>query len=208
MAYKHEVKIKASAREMVPPLLIGLLGTIGVVALFFMDRSFVFLDMVFLLVVVAFCTLGYLQRFLRGFLAFWFLYVASGIAATFYNFISPYVGAPFGGVSNDLTRALSFVILLLAIWIALEAISRALFKDTSFPKFGILDNLGGAFTYLIVGILFVALMYNALGYAQGMRHPKIKLRPAFRQVITLHYTTQKIWFSRGKPLFYLYGLDL
>jgi uncharacterized membrane protein required for colicin V production len=208
MAHTHAEKKDRSAKDLVPPLLLGALGTVGVVVVYLLVPGFEFIDMVLMLLVVGFVTLGYRQRFLRGCLTFAFLYVATGVAATFYDPTSPYIGAPFGGEKTDLTRALAFVVLTLAVWIALEGISRYFFKDTSLPKLSILDNVGGAFVYFIIGVLFVALLYNALGYAQGMQYPKAQLRSTFQQVVTIHYTTQIFWFPEGKPLLYLYGLDL
>lgn len=199
---------KISAKDLVPPLILFTLGIVVVVLLYFLNRDFQTIELALLVLVAGAVALGYRQRILRGIMTLVILYIATGLAATFYAFTAPYIGAPLG---EEMTRgkyALSFVVLMLAMWIALEAIGRQFFKDVSLPGLGFLDNLGGVFLYLIVGILVATLFFNAIGYGRGGRpaHDKAKLRSVFRTVLTVHYTAQSFWFPRNPPAIYAYDL--
>jgi hypothetical protein len=207
----HQVpeKPRRSSREVVPPLVVGALGTVGVIVFYLLSRDLQPVELVVMLVVVA-VTLGYGQRILRGIMTIVILYFATGMAATFYPITAPYIGAPFSAeVTNDIL-ALSFVVLTVAIWIALEAFSRRFFRDTSLPGLGVLDNLGGMLVYLVVGVLVAALLFNAFGYGQIGRasHNEAKFRSAFNQVLYLQYAAQSFWFPTNPPLIYVYDLDL
>jgi hypothetical protein len=200
---------KKTAKDLVPPLILFTLGIIVVVLLYLLPgRNFQLIELLLLIMVAGAVALGYRQRILRGIMTLVILYFATGMAATLYTFTAPYIGAPLG---EEMTRgkyALSFVVLMLAIWIALEAIGRQFFKDTSLPGLGLLDNLGGAFLYLIVGILMAALLFNAIGYGSGGRraHDRAEMRSAFRTVLNVHYATQSFWFPRNPPGIYAYDL--
>jgi len=203
----RERRKKPTTKDLLPPLALFGLGIIGSILLFVLGDGFKFLDVGLLLAVVGFVTFGYTQRFLRGVASVVFLYVATLVAATFYNVVAPFVGAPFGEKITNGIRALSFVVLTAIVWVALAAVSRVLFKDLSLPKIGVLDNLGGVVLYLLVGILVVTLVFNAMGYQQR-KHPRARLRPALRSVLRIHYLSQSFWFPKGQPMFYLYDLDL
>jgi len=175
---------------------------------------------VLLLLVVGFYTAGYAQNTLRGIMTMVMLYVATGVAATFYQATSPYVGAIQQVLALDLststsvnvshsTPALSFILLTVITWVVLEIIGRLSFRDTSLPGLAILDNLGGILTYLVIGILVTSLLFNAIGYGWSRRaHDQALLRPRFNQVLYLHYTTQSFWFPRKPPPIYVYDLNL
>jgi len=205
---RHKTKERASAKELVPPLLIGTFGAVGVVALYFMVPGFRPIEVIVLLLMVAFVALGYKQRIIRGVMALFILYFATGMAASFYEVASPYIGAPFGGKPTLSNKTLAFIVLTAVIWIALEALGRAMFADTTLPMLGILDNLGGLLVYLIVGILVATLLFNAVGYgwARGS-HNRARLRPQFRQVLRIHYSTQFFWFPGRTPPIYRYDLE-
>jgi len=210
------------AQKAIPPLILSALGTVGVVGLYFLVPGLQPIDIVLLLVVVGFSAVGYTQGILHGIMTIVMLYVATGVAATFYRMVTPYVGTiqwllelPFTrnldtspSVDYD-TLALSFGLLAVIAWGALEVISRASFRDTSLPRLGMLDNLGGILTYLVVGILVASLLFNAIGYGQQRHvHDRALLRPGFNQVLYLHYTAQWFWFPRRPPPIYVYDLDL
>ncbi len=200
---------RRGARELVPPLLIGFLGIAVALALFFLRGGFQPIELVLMFIVVLFTALGYRQRILRGVATLLFLYMATGLAATFYVITAPYIGAP---VSAEVTRgilALSFVVLMAVTWIALEAISRSFFRDSSLPVLGALDNLGGVCVYFVIGILVASLLFNALGYSHKWRrtHDLALLRQGFNQVVYLSYATQSFWF-KSPPHIYVYDLNL
>ena len=206
MSERHKAK-KSTTKELIPPLIIGVLGALGVVALYFTVPGFQAVEVLALLLGVVFVALGFKQRILRGIMALFILYFTTGIASTFYELTSPYIGAPFGGDPTLSNKTLAFIVLTIVILVALEALGRALFKDTTLPALGILDNLGGLFLYLIIGILVATLLFNAVGYGWGRgAHNKALLRPQFRQVLQIHYATQSFWFA-GKPP-PIYGYDL
>jgi hypothetical protein len=207
-----------SAREVLPPLLIGVLGTASVIVYYFATPRLQILDVVLLLVVVAFATLGAMQNIIRGLMTLFALYFATGLAATFYQIVFPYISSilrntglrvvPVGSVDYD-ALAFSFGLLTVVMWIALEAIARLSLPDSSLPALGIFDTLGGALIYLSVGILTAALIFNTFGYSTTGwdAHYRARLRPKFNQVVRFHYTTQAFWFP-APPLIYTYDLDL
>ena len=213
MSIRHDEKKRRSAGEVVVPLLIGTLGVVGVVLAAIFGSGFKFIDVGCLILIVASTAVGYTQRTFRGFLTVPFLYVATVVAATFYVQTAPYIGAPFGDFREVApprgVKALSFMVLMLVVWIALEAITRSFLKNTSLPRLGVLDNLGGMLLYAIVGILVAAIIFNAFGYSQywGGEAGRAKLRPMFRGVMRIHYATQAFWFPKGQPFFYTDGLD-
>lgn len=219
---------KRTDRELIPPLLIATLGALGVLALYLVQPRLQFIELVLLLVVVIFGAIGYKQGIVRGITTAVFLYVATGIAATFYQVPAPYVagirrfvalaltGNAVGGkvdVSSENvdggSLALSFILLTAVIWAGLEAIGRAAFRDTSLPRLGILDKLGGVAGHLVIGALVASLLFNAIGYGRLRRaHNKALLRPQFNQILYTHYDTQSFWFPKQPPPIYVYDLDL
>jgi len=199
---------KRSARQLVPPLLIAFLGIAGSLAIFFLKGGFQPIELALMFILVAFSAWGYTQRTIRGIVALFFLYVATALAATFYIITAPYVGAPFSDKVTPDILALSFVVLTVVAWVALELISRQFFKDLSLPALGVLDNLGGLCVYFVVGILVVSLLFNAMGYSDKFRraHDRAFLRPQFNQVIRLWYASQSLWFSKNPPPIYVHDL--
>ncbi len=200
---------RRAEKNLVPSLIISVLGMAGILALRFFVLDLYFIEMALLLVVVGFCAIGCTQDIIRGLVSLAMLYIASGVAAVFYRAIAPFVGAPFGGGVNGNILALSFGLLTVVVWVALEALVRVTFRDTSIPALGILDNLGGLLIYLLIGVLVASLLFNTIGYGYwGYRvHDNAFLRPAFNRVLYLHYTAQSFWFPRGLPPIYAYDLD-
>jgi uncharacterized membrane protein required for colicin V production len=208
-------KRKLTAKDIIFPLVIGTLGAVGAIAGFFvLELSPV--EVMLLLVIVAGATVGYNRRTVRGLVTIPFLYVATGFAVLAYEPAAPYIGAPFGDFREvEPTRAVkvfAFFVLMLAVWIALEGVSRALFRDMSLPKLGILDNFGGVLVHIAIGVLIAALIFNALGYIQQWRESgsarQARLAPMFLQVIRMGYTTQSFWFSGRPPALYRGALNL
>lgn len=213
---------------MIPPLLIGSLGTVGTIALYFTVPGFQFIDLLLLLVVVAFAAAGYGQGILRGVMTAVILYISTGIAALFYRIPAPYIGTIgrlfrliFSGhlmdgdlgasFSENATRgnqAFSFVLLTAIIWVALEALARVSFRDTRLPRLGFLDNASGVIFYLLIGFLVASLLFNAIGYGRLRQvHNQAWLRPRFNQALALHVNAQAFWFPRTPPPIYIYDLD-
>lgn len=210
-----------SAQEVIPPLMLATLGIIGVVLLYLLVPGFQSIELV-LLATVACVAAGYTQRIVRGVITIVILYIATGVAATFYQVAAPYTGLvkailtlpltgdfSFDVNLNNGTLAFSFGLLTVLTWLVLEIAMRVSFQDTSLPGLGVLDNLGGVIVYLIIGVLVASLLFNALGYGRlRPAHDKALLRPAFNQVIHLHYVTQSFWFPRRPPAIYTYDLSL
>jgi len=215
-----EKRRQQTTQKWIPVLIIGALGTVGVVALYALVPGFQTIDLVLLLIVVAFGAMGYNQGILRVVTTAVMLYVATGVAATFYPQAAPFTkaiqttvtldwGADVGGSVGRGTLALSFSLLTAIIWVTLEAITRLSFRDTSLPKLGILDKLGGLVGYLIIGIVVVSLAFNLIGYGRSRPvHDKAFLRTGLNQVLYLHYITQSFWFPKGPPPIYVYDLRL
>jgi len=204
---KHKEKKRRTAKDIVPPILLLLLGEGAGIAMFFLIDQYRFFDLIVMSVAVIFTVIGYSQRIVRGVMSAAILYFASGVAATFYNPAAPYIGAPFGEEVTNATYGLSFCVLTAAVWIALEAIGRALFEDTSLPRLGFLDVLGGLLIYAAIGIVVATLIFNAAGYSSQLRpaHDRAWVRPYARQVLAFHYDAQSFWFRRPPPI-YVYDL--
>lgn len=208
----HSSKQKRSAKDVVIPLLIGMIGVVAVVLAAAFGEGFQTLDVVLLMIVVAFAAVGYTQRVLRGLMTIPFLYIATGVAATFYIVAAPYIGAPFGDYGEAAPppriQAISFGVLVLVIWIPLEAVARSFLKDTSLPGLLILDNFGGVLLYALLGVVVVALIYNAIGFGSGWQGAitRVKLRPLLASVMRIFYATQAFWFPPGRPRIYTAGL--
>jgi len=220
---------RRSTKTPIVPLVIGALGTAGVVALFFLVPGVQFFELALLLVVVGFGALSCTQGIVRGAMSAVMLYIATGAAATFYPVPAPYIGAmqrvlgllltgnafsgdPGGSISENVNRnslALSFGLLAVLIWAILEALGRTSFRDTRLPRLGILDNASGFIVYLALGVLVASLSFNTLGYGRWRRvHNEAVLRPRFNQVLTMHYAAQSFWFPERPPPIYVYDLDL
>jgi hypothetical protein len=208
----HEKKKKLSAKDVVIPLLIGMLGVVAVVLAAVFGEGFTTLDVVFLMMVVAFAAVGYTQRILRGLMTIPFLYIAVGAAATYYRVAAPYIGAPLGDFREvappPRIEALSFGVLVLVIWIPLEAVARSFLRDTSLPRLRILDNLGGLLVYVVIGLVVIALVYSAMGFGAGWQGAirQVKLRFLLISIMRTVYATQAFWFPRGQPRILTSGL--
>lgn len=208
-------KRKLTATDIIFPLVIGTLGAGGALLANFVVPGFQSVEVTLLLVMVIGATIGYNRRTIRGLVTMPFLYVATGFATFAYEPASPYLGAPFGDFREvqppRSVKVFAFFVLMLAVWIALEGISRALFKDMSLPKLGILDNFGGVLVHFVIGLLVAALIFNALGYTQRWEGRgsarKATLSPMLLQVIRAGYTTQSFWFP-GPPALYKGALKL
>jgi uncharacterized membrane protein required for colicin V production len=208
----HSSKQKHSAKDVVIPLLIGMLGVVAVVLAAAFGEGFQTLDVVLLMIVVAFAAVGYTQRVLRGLMTIPFLYIATGVAATLYTVAAPYIGAPFGDYGEvappPRIQAISFGVLVLVIWIPLEAIARSFLKDTSLPGLLILDNFGGVLIYAFLGVVVAALIYNTIGFGSDWQGAitRVKLRSLLTSVMRIFYATQAFWFPPGRPRIYTAGL--
>jgi uncharacterized membrane protein required for colicin V production len=207
--------------KLIPTLLIGALGIAGIVALFLLVPGVQFIELVLLAIVVGIVAMGYRRGIIRGIISILFLYIATGIAATFYPIPAPYVagireflgrmsvGTVTQGELDGDSLAISFILVMLVTWIALEAIGHSASPDTSLPRLGILDNLAGVGVHLVVGVLVASLLFNAIGYGHLRRaHHKAVFRSRFNQVLTLHYGTQSFWFGESPPPIYVYDLDV
>ncbi len=211
---------KKSAKEIIPPLLLSILGVGGVLAIYLSVPGFRPIELV-LLLTAGFTAWGYTQNIVRGITTVVVLYIATGVAAVFYRIAAPYTGAIKMVITLPLTRhlstdvpldhgtlAFSFCFLTVLVWVVLEIAVRASFRDVSIPALSTLDNLGGMFIYLIVGILVASLLFNALGYGRlRPMHDRARLRPAFNQIVYVHYMTQSFWFA-SPPAIYSYDLKL
>ena len=207
--------------KLIPTLLIGALGIAGIVALFLLVPGVQFIELVLLAIVVGIVAMGYRRGIIRGIISILFLYIATGMAATFYPIPAPYVagirqflgrmsvGTVTQGELDGDSLAISFILVMLVTWIALEAIGHSASPDTSLPRLGILDNLAGVGAHLVVGVLVASLLFNAIGYGHLRRaHHKAVFRSRFNQVLTLHYGTQSFWFGESPPPIYVYDLDV
>ncbi|MFQ6102091.1 MAG: CvpA family protein [Anaerolineae bacterium] len=214
-----------SAKEVVPPLLLGALGSIGVVALYFLVPGFQPIDLVLLLVAVGFVAVGYTRCVVHGVITVAILYFATAVAAALYRPLAPYADAvrwfvtlplthDFGGsmdrhVDRD-SYAFSFGLVTVILWIVLEVIFWVSFRDTHLPGLGVLDNLGGLIIHLVIGALVASLLFNTIGYGRLRRlHDEALLRTRLNQVLYVHFQiAQSFWFPERPPPIYVYDLDV
>jgi hypothetical protein len=208
------------AKKLIPLFIIAILGTLGIAAIYSLMPGLQIFELALLFIVVGFSTAGYTQNILRGIGSAVMLYIATGLAATFYPVVTPYVGgiqqalrfnvhASPGEIVNRGTLALSFILLTVIVWGALGLITRASFHDTSLPWLGILDNLGSLLIYAVIGILVASLLFNAVGYGHMRNeHDRAQLRSAFNHILHLYYTTQSFWFPSTSPTILVYDLNV
>ncbi len=214
-------------------LILSAVGTAGVVALYYLTPGFQPIELLLMFVIVGLAVAGYLQGIIRGAMTIVLLYIAVGIAAIVYRASAPYAQAlmqvltllrdsvvslfgtgpsaatnyEFGAGITQGTLAVSFGLVTALIWGVLEIISRVSLKDTSLPRLGILDNVGGILVYLVVGILVAAFLFNTIGYGKyRSTHDRALLRPQFNRVLYFCYTTQWFWFQGSPPPIYVYDL--
>ena len=236
MVRQRKTSKKGLSREATISLILGAMGTLGVAALYYVTPGLQPIELPLMLLVVLIGAVGYTQGILHGVLTTIYLYIGTGVAATFYRGAAPYVkmiqqswvavwqwvvsvaslrstdmqdiSRVLDEAANRDTLAISFVVLTVIVWAILEMISRASLKDTSLPRIGILDNLGGVFMYLVIGVLVATLLFNAAGYGRLRRaHDKALLRQEFNRALHSYYSAQSFWFSSPPPL-YSYDLGL
>jgi uncharacterized membrane protein required for colicin V production len=231
----HEIEARRKRSErMLPSLIISILGAIGIAGLYFLSGGLRFIDIEMLMVIVAFCIVGYGRGVNRGIVTLVIQYIATGVSATIYAPLTPYVmfvpqawrfiklafiataidkrlaipdvGTFFSVQIDNSHIAFSFILFMLIPWLLLEILSRVLLQDIQQPTLGILDNLGGALVHLVIGVIFASLLFNAMGYGDGRAaHNAAWLRPAFNTVLNLYYTAHSFWFRRPPPI-YVYDL--
>lgn len=202
-------------------LVVETVGVVGIVVYTFLGpRELRGLDIMMLFVIVSFAAYGTMRTIIRGVMSGVAVYLATGMAASFYPVLTPYsrsflnilgtVGLstpPAGGVDYS-ALALSFAALTVLVWGILELLFRASFENTHMSLLGPMDRVGGAIFYLVIGILVAALLFNTIGYGVTGRppHDQASLRPEFNQVLELHYQGQSFWFPGGPPAIYTYDL--
>lgn len=203
-------------------LIVETLGVVGIVAYYFFGpRELRGLDMLMLFVIVSFVAYGTMRTTIRGLLTAVAVYLATGIAASFYPVLTPYarsflnilgflgLSAPPAGTVDYSALALSFAVLTIVLWVILELLFHASFENTHVLVLGPMDRVGGAIVYLIVGIIVAALLFNTIGYGVTGRpaHDEASLRPEFNRVMELYYRGQSFWFPRRPPAIYVYDLN-
>jgi uncharacterized membrane protein required for colicin V production len=231
----HEIEARRRRSEkMLPSLIISILGAVSIAGLYFLSGGLGFLDIEMLMVIVAFCVVGYGRGINRGIMTLVIQYIATGVSATIYTRMTPYVmfvpqawrfiklafkataidkrlavpdvGTFFSAQIDNTHVAFSFILFMLIPWLLLEILSRVLLQDTGQPTLGILDNLGGMLVHLVIGVVFASLLFNAIGYGDGRAaHNAATLRPTFNAVLNMYYTAHSFWFRRPPPI-YVYDL--
>jgi uncharacterized membrane protein required for colicin V production len=206
----------------VTALIVETLGIIGIIAYtFFGPRQLRGLDVAMLFVIVSFAAYGTMRTIIRGLMSTVAVYLATGIAASFYPVFTPYSRAflnalgylglstaPAGDVDYS-ALALSFGIFTAVLWVILELLFRASFENTHLALLGPMDRVGGAIVYLVVGIVVATLLFNTIGYGVAGRtaHDQASLRPEFNRVLRLYYQGQSFWFPGRPPGIYVYDLN-
>ena len=223
MTLFEKVPQRKGEGQMITALVIEALGVIGIVAYYFLGpRDLGWLDVAMLFVIVTFVAVGAMRTIIGGLMTGVALYLATGLAASFYPALTPYsrsllnvlasvglANTPPGPVDYS-ALALSFVVLTVVLWLILELLFRASFEETHLSLLGPMDRVGGAVIYLAVGLLVAALLFNAVGYGTAARaaHDQASFRPELNRILELHYRGQSFWFAGRPPGIYVYDLDL
>jgi uncharacterized membrane protein required for colicin V production len=203
-------------------LIVETLGIIGIVAYtFFGPRQLQGLDVAMLFVIVSFAAYGTMRTIIRGLMTAVAVYLATGMAASFYPVLAPYSrsflnilgylglsAAPAGGVDYS-ALALSFAVFVVILWVILELLFRASFENAHLAFLGPMDRVGGAIVYLVIGVVVATLLFNTIGYGVAGRaaHNQASFRPEFNQVLRLYYQGQSFWFPGRPPAIYVYDLN-
>ncbi|MEA3377134.1 MAG: CvpA family protein [Chloroflexota bacterium] len=222
MALFDETSKRRTEGRGITALVVETLGVVGIVAYTFLGpRDLRGLDIVMLFVVVSFAAYGTMRTIIRGLMSGVAVYLATGMAASFYPVLTPYsrsflnvlgtigLSAPPGGEVDYSALALSFAVLAVLLWGVLELLFRASFENTHVSFLGLMDRVGGAVVYLVIGILVATLAFNTIGYGMAGRpaHDRASLRPEFNRVLELYYQGQSFWFPGRPPAIYVYDLD-
>jgi hypothetical protein len=219
-ALRRPPEENVAAKKWIPVLLIGIVGVFGAFGIWYLilpDPKIIELAM--LLVIAGVTAFGYLRGIAKGVLTIIIIYISSAAAALFYRTISPFVNVALAMLRLDIntstddpvsdsTRAVSFVLVMLAAWGVGELLRGAFIQGTSLPEIGVLDNLGGALVHIVVGVLVASLLFNAYGYGSSRPvHRQAALRPFFTQVVRLLVVTQSFLFGGSPPSLYTYDLN-
>lgn len=207
----------------VTALIVETLGIVGIVAYtFFGPRELRGLDIVMLFVIVSFAAYGTMRTTIRGLMTAVAVYLATGMAASFYPVLTPYsrsflnvleyIGLntpPAAGNVDYPALALSFAVFTIVLWVILELLFYASFENTHLSFLGPTDRVGGAVVYLVIGIVVATLLFNTIGYGMAGRppHDQASLRPEFNRVLELYYQGQSFWFPGRPPAIYVYDLN-
>jgi len=223
MTLFDEAPQKTADGKRITALVIEALGAIGIGVYFLLGpRDLGWLDVAMLFVIVTFVAFGTTRTIIGGLMTAVAVYLATGLAASFYPVLTPYArsflnvlpsavssGPPAGTVDSP-ALALSFAVMTVVFWAVLELLFHASVENTHMRLLGPMDRVGGAVIYLAIGVLVAALLFNTLGYgtAGPSAHERASLRPEFNRVLELHYLAQSFWFSGRPPGIYAYDLDL
>ncbi len=209
---------KNTFAKMIPPLLIGMLGVFGIVALYALGFGLRAIEFMPLVVIVCAAAVGYRRGIVRGILTIIILYLATLTAALLYQSVAPYTNAMKEIASFNLdasvediapigVRGFTFALLVVAFWLILELIGKATFQAPELPQIGILDNLGGVMVHVIVGVLVASLLFHVVGFGRSRpQHNVAYLRQPFSMMIEILYTTQSFFFRTPPPI-YTYDLN-
>jgi hypothetical protein len=223
MTYLEKAQRPRRKSRGIPALILATLGTLGIVAYFFLgSRELRGFDLLLLFLILGFAAYGSMNTIIRGLTTAVALYVATGVAATFYTGLTPYarsfiniamdigLGSPPIGEIDYSALALSFAFLAVILWVALEALFRTFFPATHLSFLGPMDRVASVLLHLLIGIAVATLVFNTIGYGLAGRpaHNKASLRPEANRVMELYYQGQSFWFPRRPPPIYVYDLDL
>jgi len=216
-AIRHHEE-KRTFAKMIPPLIIGTLGVLGVAALYALNLGFKRIEFAPLLIIACAAALGYSRGIVRGILTYIILYLATAAAALSYRAASPFVNSLLEIMNFNLDasiddraslggQAFTFAFITVALWIILELVGRVTFQTPDLPQLGILDKLGGTFVHLFAGVLLGTLLFTVVGFGRMRpRHNQAYLRRPFNQVLYVHYSTQSFWFKSPPPI-YIYDIN-
>ena len=171
-----------------------------------------FTDMLLLLLGLA--VVGFLayRRLLSALISLVILWLATLLATLGFKSLA-YYAQGFLGPPTVATQGFSFIILLLLLIIGGYKIIDKLFPDTTFPKLGIFDYIGGGLVGMIVAALLISVIVNALGFRVSEQwtpqeawikaytaYGRIALRPFARQMMSLFQPTLSLFFAQMPPI--------
>ena len=171
-----------------------------------------------LLLLVGLGIVGFLayQRLLAALISLVILWLATLLATLGFEKLA-YYAQGFLGPPTVATEGFSFILLLILLVVGGYQIINKLFPDTTFPKLGIFDYIGGGLVGMIVAALVIAVIVNALGYRVSDQWPKqeawikaytsysrLAIRPFAQQMMSFFQPTLAPFFRSLPPILQLH----
>ncbi len=172
------------------------------------------LDVVLVVMLIVSIAFGFTQGLLRQAVLLLAMYIATVLSAQYYPYLATMLGGPFHSEEAEITRAVAFVVLAVALTLPLTWLLWAAYRQTKLPDVVMLDSLGGAALGGIIGVFSISLTLVLLRYSMAVPLPedspivyylhmglsKSYLQEAFHSSMPLIHATLRPWLPQGIPM--------